>query len=296
MPRPHANAQTRTVTLDTGRRAIDLPVDGSGHIRRLARLDGHSITRAAGGDGPIGFKGHAAVFDTRTWIGSKRWGFWEELAPGCFTKTIGEADVRFLNNHDPNLILARRRGVAEDTLRLAEDDIGLAVDADMAPTTYAQDLAISLDRGDVTQMSFAFDMVAYEWSYLADGTELLRHTEVCLSDVSTVTYPAYVETDASLRLDLLAAARSAGWDSIDVDALARRLANPDVDTIAALRSIARGATTPPGPATATQETHSGPATATRDDSPPDTSTGALHPNPGDRLREHRFAELASRQF
>lgn len=298
MARAVPNLQTRTVTVDTGRRALDIPVDAAGHLRRVAHLDESSVTRAAGADGSIGFKGHAAVFDTRVWIGSKRYGFWEEMAPGCFAKTLGEADVRFLHNHNPDLLLARRRLVEPvvDTLRLAEDQVGLDVDADMAPTSYAKDLAISLDRRDCTQMSFAFDMVAYEWSYLADGTELLRHTEVALSDVSTVTYPAYVDTDAALRLDALAAARAAGWDSIDIDALAARLASPDVATMNALRAIARG-TDLRGPGSPTHES-SEPPSGTRSDGPPAETTGdqeadggAVDLDPGDRLRDLRFHQI-----
>lgn len=285
----------RSIPLDTGRRTIDLPVDGAGHVRRVANLDRRSVSRAAGDDGPIGFKGHAAVFDTRTWIGSKRWGFWEEMAPGCFTKTLGEADVRFLINHDPNLILARLAHAATDTLALVEDEVGLAVDADMAPTTYGRDLAISLERGDITQMSFAFDMVAYEWSYLADGTELLRHTEVALWDVSPVTYPAYVQTDAGLRLDLMAAARSAGWDAVDVDGLAQRLADPTPELLDALRSLARGV--PLSPPAETTGTNSGPD-ARNDDVPPAETTGPVDINPGDHLRDRRFQDLGplSRSF
>lgn len=238
----------RVITLDAGRRSVDLAVDTAGHVRRVASLDSHAITRAAdSADGPIGFRGHAAVFNKRTWIGSKRWGFWEEIAPTAFAKTIGEADVRMLINHDPNLILARNKA---GTLRLSIDEVGLAADADMAPTTYGRDLAISLERGDVTQMSFAFDMVDYEWTELPDGSELLRHTEVALFDVSPVTYPAYTEATGGLRMDLLAAARANGFDAIDLDRLARRLADPDPDLLAGLRALARGdvapaETTPP---------------------------------------------------
>lgn len=282
----------RSIPLDTGRRTIDLPVDGAGHVRRVADLDRRSVNRAAGGDdSSIGFRGHAAVFDTRTWIGSKRWGFWEELAPGAFTKTLGEADVRFLHNHNPDLILGRNTA---GTLRLSEDEVGLEVDADMAPTSYASDLAISLERGDITQMSFAFDMIAYEWSYLADGTELLRHTEVALWDVSTVTYPAYVETDAALRLDLMSAARSAGWDSIDLDRLAQRLADPTPELLAGLRSLAAGDPMSP-PAETTGQT-SGPDV--RNDDPPVDTTGPVAINPGDHLRDRRAEALErlSRSF
>lgn len=268
MPRALADLARRTVTLDTGTRSIDLPVDGAGHARRVATLDQRAVTRADG-DEPIGFKGHAAVFGKRTWIGSKRWGFWEEISPGAFTKTIGEADVRFLHNHDPNLVLARNTA---GTLRLSEDAAGLAVDADMAPVSYAQDLAVLLERGDVTQMSFAFDMITYEWSTLDDGTDLLRHLECGLWDVSTVTYPAYSETDASLRMDFLAAARAHGFDDVMVGELAKRLADPDNDLITALRTLARGATTPPAPAETTRD-DSAPDESTRDDSPPAETTG-----------------------
>lgn len=292
MSRAVPDMARRSIALDTGRRTIDIPVDGAGHVRRVAALDQRAVTRSDDADGPIGFKGHAAVFDTRTWIGSKRWGFWEEMAPGCFTKTLGESDVRFLINHDPNLILARQAHAPTDTLTLAEDEVGLAVDADMAPTSYGRDLAISLDRGDVTQMSFAFDMVAYEWSYLADGTELLRHTEVALWDVSPVTYPAYVETDAGLRLDVMAAARSAGWSAVDLDLLARRLADPTPDLLAALQHLARGTELSP-PAETTGNT-SGESRSV--DDPPAETTGTEDDlNPGDHLRDLRFQTL-SRSF
>lgn len=274
MPRPPTDLARRTVTLDTGARSVDLPVDGAGLLRRVAKLDRSAITRAEG-DTAIGFKGHGAVFNTRTWIGSKRWGFWESIEPGAFAKTIGEADVRMLINHDPNLVLARNTA---GTLRLAEDSVGLAVDADMAPTSYGLDLAISLERGDVTQMSFAFEMVTYEWTVADDGAEWLRHREVKLWDVAPVTYPAYVETDASLRMDVLAAARASGFGDVDLGQLARRLADPDPDLIAALRSLARGAAIPVAPVDATQH-DSAPADATRDQGPPADATGVRQANP-----------------
>lgn len=151
-------------------------------------------------DDAIGFTGHAAVFNKRTWIGPSGWGFAEQVAPGAFAKTIGEQDIRFLIDHDPTLLLARNKS---GSLRLAEDKIGLDVDADMAPTTYAKDTAILLERGDLSQMSFGFQVVADKWEEV-DGKEgnkfeLRTLIEVKLFDVSVVTYPAYEDTDASLR-------------------------------------------------------------------------------------------------
>src|SRR4051794_7145394 len=119
-----------TVTLTTNRgREVQMPVDGLGRQRYRAVLDKRTVVRDSSSATPsASFSGHAAMFNKRTWIGSKQWGFWEQISPGAFTKTLQEADVRFLVNHDPNLLMGRN---VAGTLRLAEDDLGLAVDADM---------------------------------------------------------------------------------------------------------------------------------------------------------------------
>jgi hypothetical protein len=69
----------------------------------------------------------------------------------------------------------------------------------MAPTSYARDLALLLERGDISQMSFAFDPITWTRESLSDGSVLVTITELRLFDVSVVTYPAYEETDAGLR-------------------------------------------------------------------------------------------------
>src|SRR5450631_521032 len=161
----------------------------------------------------IGFAGHAAVFDQRTSIGNPlSWGFYEQIAPGAFTKTIQEADVRFLIDHDPSLLLARTKS---GTLRLSEDKLGLAADADLAPTSYGRDLAVLLERGDVSQMSFGFQVVKDDWTVeqveTNDGNsvdvEVRTIREAKLFDVSVVTFPAYEGTDAQLRSMTAAVAR-----------------------------------------------------------------------------------------
>lgn len=217
------------------------PVDALGRERRVVALEAIEV-RAADDGGPIAFRGHAAVFERWTQIGSKRWGFREKVGRGAFTKTIQEADVRFLHNHNPDLTLARTKEAG--TLRLAEDKVGLAVDADMAPTSYARDLAISLERKDITQMSFGFRTVKDEWVTNADGSEDRTLLEVQLFDVSTVTYPAYTETDAALRgATLRGAALDALCGRMGLDASARvRLLEAlagdeaDDDTIPLLRA------------------------------------------------------------
>lgn len=147
----------------------------------------------AEGDKAIEFSGHAALFNS---LSGDLGGFVEQISPGAFKRTLrNKADVRFLINHNADLVLARSKS---RTLELAEDDEGLAVRAVLPDTSYARDLVVSMERGDIDQMSFGFQKVLDTWDALEDGTPLRTLTEVKLFDVSVVTYPAYPETDANL--------------------------------------------------------------------------------------------------
>ena len=161
--------------------------------RRTFTLDRSAIRSV---DGKVKFKGHAAVFSQRTWIGPKRWGFWEEVAPGAFARAIREDDVRFLLEHDPRWILGRNTA---GTLTLKEDKVGLAVASEFPDTSYARDAAESLQRGDLSQMSFGFIPKEERVEELEDGDMLRVLEDVELWDVSVVAFPAYEGTDAALR-------------------------------------------------------------------------------------------------
>lgn len=162
--------------------------------------------RAAAGNDLPRFTGHAAVFDTRTAIGNPlKWGFYEEVAVGAFSKTLQEGDARFLVDHDTSLLVAR---VSADDLRLGQDKVGLAVDADLdTELSYVRDLVRNLEKRRITGMSFGFYVVKDEWFTeevaTSDGltaeVEIRRIIEVRLLEVSAVTFPAYEETDAALR-------------------------------------------------------------------------------------------------
>lgn len=154
--------------------------------------------RAAGeGGGGIGFTGHGIVYDRWTEIYDYWFGAYQErIAPGAATAHLQD-DVRLLINHDANLLLAR---TTSGTMRLSEDATGVIADAEMAPTQYARDLAVLLERGDISQMSFSFIPGDEEWDMRRDGTWLRTITSFeALYDMSIVTYPAYEETDAGLR-------------------------------------------------------------------------------------------------
>lgn len=138
-------------------------------------------------------EGYAAVFDQ--W--SEDLGYFrEKIRKGAFSKTIREADVRALFNHDPNYVLGRNQA---GTLELAEDDHGLQFRVEPPAAQWAQDLYLSVKRGDIDQASFGFGTVRDEWNHDADPVER-ELVEVRLYDVSVVTYPAYPQTDVSARM------------------------------------------------------------------------------------------------
>lgn len=130
--------------------------------------------------------GYAAVFNETTRIHD----FLEVVRPGAFAKTIRSADVRALWNHNDDYVLGRTKS---GTLKLREDDKGLAVEIDPPNATWANDLLETISRGDVDQMSFAFAVVSDRWG-TENGKTLRELLEVDLYDVSPVTYPAYKQT------------------------------------------------------------------------------------------------------
>lgn len=147
------------------------------------------------------FRGFATAYDSWYDIaGGPDLGGWREMVvSGAGRRTINaRPDVRLLFNHDGMAIARTRSG----TLLLEEQDAGLLV---IAPEldlrqTLVNDLAISMDRRDTDEMSFAFRVTRQEWN--ADYTErriLEYDLHVTGSDVSIVTYPANPATVAQMR-------------------------------------------------------------------------------------------------
>lgn len=162
-------------------------------------------TGVGAGKKPV-MKGYGAKFRTLSESmpimrdGEKVGTFREQLMPGCFASAIPVSDVRSLFNHDPNLILGR---TTSGTLRIHEDDLGLAWEVDPPDTTYARNLQVSMGRGDITQCSFAFQVAEGGDTYARDSTiqdGWIRsiHKMQQIYDVSPVTYPAYLDTNCAV--------------------------------------------------------------------------------------------------
>jgi len=151
----------------------ELRVEGAGQQRRII--------------------GYAAVFGA---LSGDLGGFQEKIQQGAFAKTITEADIRALFNHDANYVLGRNKA---GTLKLWEDQRGLGIEILVPDTHWAQDLIVSMERGDVDQMSFSFRVVRDSWSHTADSS-IRTLIEVELRDISPVTFPAYPQTIAQARM------------------------------------------------------------------------------------------------
>ena len=135
-------------------------------------------------DGTTTITGHAAVFNQ---LSRDLGGFREIIAPNAFENVLND-DVRALVNHDPNLLLAR---TTSGTLNLKQTDEGLQYSFDVPDTTYGRDLIVSMERGDITQSSFAFTIEEDSWETTADGEIRTINKVKSLFDVSPVSFPAY---------------------------------------------------------------------------------------------------------
>jgi hypothetical protein len=149
--------------------------------------------RAAEGEGST-IRGYAAVFNSK----SEDLGFREIILPGAFDRALKEAhDVRALWNHNSDLVLARTKN---GTLRLAVDARGLKIEADLPDTQAGRDGLTLIKRGDVDQMSFAFQVPLGGDDWTQEGRDMVRRVaDLDLLDVSPVAYAAYSKTRVSAR-------------------------------------------------------------------------------------------------
>ena len=134
-------------------------------------------------------EGYAALYDNETNIGP----FKESISRGAFDNVL-DNDVRALINHDPSLVLGR---TSSGTLELTTDDVGLKYRVKLGNQQYATDLYESIQRGDISQSSFAFTIKDQTWS--EDRSSRSVDEVAQLLDVSPVTYPAYKEATVVAR-------------------------------------------------------------------------------------------------
>lgn len=144
-------------------------------------------------DGKLFIEGYFAVFNSNYEIAP---GMSESIAPGAFDKTLS-GDIRALINHDTTLVLGRTKA---RTVELRTDAHGLWGKIEINPKDGdAMNLYARVERGDVDQCSFGFDIISQETDFRDDGSVHWTITEVELYEISPCTFPAYEETNISAR-------------------------------------------------------------------------------------------------
>ena len=151
-------------------------------------------TREENGEKRI--EGYFAVFDSNyeLWDGAT-----ESIGRNAFDGALAD-DIRALIDHETRLVLGR---TTAGTLTLRVDEHGLwgSIKINEADSD-AMNLYARVQRGDVSQCSFGFDILQ-ERTDVNSETGAVHWTieKVKLYEVSCVTFPAYKETAIQARAE-----------------------------------------------------------------------------------------------
>ena len=138
-------------------------------------------------------EGYFVVFNSNYDMGN---GMSESIAPHAFDDTLSD-DIRCLTNHDTTLVLGR---TSAHTFELKQDEHGLWGRVLINPNDMdAMNTKARVDRGDVNQASFGFDILSEDTDIREDGSVHWTIKKGRLYECSVVTFPAYKETNLSAR-------------------------------------------------------------------------------------------------
>ena len=165
--------------------------------------------------------GYASIFDKASQVLGG--GFVEKIQKGAFGKTLQERgtqtsrdDIKALFNHSTDLVLGSKRA---GTLRLSEDSKGLHYEVDLdLDITHHRSAFKMIERGDVTNSSFGFDVIEERWSVPenSDDPVLREVLETRLYEVSPTPFPAYQDSTVSAERSFKGLADMSGLDLRDL--------------------------------------------------------------------------------
>lgn len=139
--------------------------------------------------------GYAAVYNSHS---QDLGGFVERIMPGAFTRSLTKPDqIRALYEHDQQRMLGR---VGSGTLKLQENSKGLYFELELPDTSYARDLGVLVERGDINGCSFGFQVPTGgdHWE-LRDGQLTRDLLNVDLREITITGNPAYLDTTVAVR-------------------------------------------------------------------------------------------------
>ncbi len=142
--------------------------------------------------------GYAAKYNKESQPLGGYYRFIEKISPGAFDDRLND-DIRALFNHDASLILARSKN-GTGTLKLSLDETGLRYEFEAPNTTAGNDLIENIRLGNVSESSFSFEVEDDRWDVDDMGRDVRTIKKFRkLYDVAPVTYPAYLDTEVSVR-------------------------------------------------------------------------------------------------
>jgi len=138
--------------------------------------------------------GYAAVFNSEAVLGD----FTEVIRQGAFAKSLATgSNIRALYHHQGDALLGTTKG---GTLQLREDAHGLAFTLSLPDTSHGRDLAVLVERGDVSGCSFGFVVPPGGDRWEQRGGQLVRELlTVDLSEITLTADPAYQDTSIAMR-------------------------------------------------------------------------------------------------
>ncbi len=138
---------------------------------------------------PLTLTGTAVVFNQPATIGSMK----EIIAPDAL-RGISLDDIVLITNHDGGQIPLAR---SPKTLELSITEQGLEMTAQLPDTEQARAVYEAVKRGDLSQMSFAFDIGNYSFD---EQTQTRTITQISkIYEISIVNYAAYTQTNVQAR-------------------------------------------------------------------------------------------------
>ena len=179
------------------------------------RFTSENISTRAGENNETIIFGYAAKYNVRSKLlveGGKA--FYEIIRSGAFVEGIANSrDIVMVLDHDKNELLARTKS---NTLQLRSDDTGLYFEFAMPNTTRGRDTLEMINRGDISELSFAFYLrkTDSKMSRLSDGS-LLRE----ISNFKSIKDVSLLQTDAAYN------GTSVGVSAREYEEIERKLDN-----------------------------------------------------------------------